>query len=200
MLKWMLGTGGALTMLHSIILTTGWKPGMRQDQSKSLIDLLVKEFRIWETLLGLTREERQALFAEDLSLLATLASRKERMFSELALYQHSRQELLKYLLGSQGCSPDYLTNPSMQATLESFTPEEAGCLLHITEGIELLVNQLEDLARGNYALADCAMKRAWALQTWLQVASQNSLSSPLTEVIAAHSLLKAGNLASHISA
>jgi len=64
-------------MLHSITLTTGWKPSMRQDQSKSLLDLLVKEFRIWETLLRLTREERQALFAENLSVLATLAIQPE---------------------------------------------------------------------------------------------------------------------------
>ena len=64
-------------MLHSITLTTGWKPSMRQDQSKSLLDLLVKEFRIWETLLRLTREERQALFAENLSVLATLTIQPE---------------------------------------------------------------------------------------------------------------------------
>jgi hypothetical protein len=173
---------------------------MRQDQSKSLIDLLIKEFRVWETLLRLTRAERQALFAEDLTVLADLARYKERLFGELALYQHSRQELLKYLLDNQGCVPGLLKSPSLRAILDTFTPEEAGCLLHVTEGIETLVIQLEELARGNYALADCAMKRAWALQTWLQVASQNSLSSPLTEVIAARSLLKAGNLTSHITA
>ena len=187
-------------MLHSIILTTGWKPGMRQDQSKSLLDLLVKEFRIWETLLRLTREERQALFTENLSVLATLTIQKERLFSELALFQHSHLELLKFLLSSQDCGQGYLKSSSIQAILDSFTPEEAGCLLHITEGIEMLVIQLEDLARGNYALADCAMKRAWALQTWLQVASQNSLSSPLTGLIAARSQLKAGSLPSHIPA
>jgi len=185
--------------LHSIIQTTGWKSNMRQDQSKSLIDLLIKEFRVWETLLRLTREERQALFAEDLPVLANLARSKERMFRELGLYQHSRQELLKYLLGIQGCGPDFLKSPPMQAILDTFTPQEAGCLLHVAEGTETLVVQLEDLARGNYALADCAMKRAWALQTWLQVASQNSLSLPLTEVIAARSLLKAGS-PSHINA
>jgi hypothetical protein len=185
--------------LHSIIQTTGWKSNMRQDQSKSLIDLLIKEFRVWETLLRLTREERQALFAEDLPVLANLAKSKECLFRELGLYQHSRQELLKYLLGIQACGPDFLKSPPMQAILDTFTPDEAGCLLHVAEGIETLVVQLEDLARGNYALADCAMKRAWALQTWLQVASQNSLSSPLTEVMAARSLLKDGS-PSHINA
>jgi hypothetical protein len=179
---------------------TGWKLGMRQDQSKSLIDLLIKEFRVWETLLRLTREERQALLAEDMPLLAALASQKERLFGELGLTQHSRQELLKYLLGPQGCGPDYLKCPAMQSILAGFSPEETGCLLHITEGIELLVKLLEDQAHGNYVLADCAMKRAWALQTWLHVASQNSLASPLTEVIAARSLIKAGNLASRIAA
>jgi hypothetical protein len=173
---------------------------MRQDQSKSLIDLLIKEFRVWETLLRLARDERQALYAEDLCALADLASQKERMFGELALTQHSRQELLKYLLGVQACGPDYLKNPAMQTILDGFTPEEAGCLFHITEGIETLVIQLEDLRRGNYALADCAMKRAWALQSWMHVASQNSLSSPMTEVIAARSLLKAGSLPAHIAA
>ena len=172
---------------------------MCQDQSKSLIDLLIKEFRVWETLLRLTREERQALFAEDLPVLANLARYKERMFRELGLYQHSRQELLKYLLGIQGCGPNFQKSPPMQALLDTFSPDEAGCLLHVAEGIETLVVQLEDLARGNYALADCAMKRAWALQTWLQVASQNSLSSPLTQVIAARSLLKARS-PSHINA
>jgi hypothetical protein len=130
---------------------------MRQDQSKSLIDLLIKEFRVWETLLRLTREERQALLAEDMPLLAALANQKEHSFGELGSYQHSRQELLKYLLGPQGCGPDYLKCPAMQAILASFTPEEAGCLFHITEGIETLVIQLEELAHGNYALADCAM-------------------------------------------
>jgi FlgN protein len=172
--------------------------GMHQDQLKSLFDLLVKEFRIWETLLRLTREERQALFAGNMSILATLAIQKERMFGELALFQHSRLEFLKYLLGSQYCRQDYLKSPSMQAMLENFTPQEAACLLHIAEGIEILVIQLEDQARGNYALADCAMKRAWALQTWLQVTSQNSLSSPLTQLIAARSQLKTGNLPLHI--
>jgi hypothetical protein len=173
---------------------------MRQDQSKSLIDLLIKEFRVWETLLRLTREERRALFAEDMTILADLARSKERVFGELALYQHSRQELIKYLLGTQGCLPGSLKSPSMQAILDTFTTEEAGCLIHVTEGIETLVIQLEDLARGNYALADCAMKRAWALQTWLQVASQNSLASPLTEMIAARSLIRSGGLASPIVA
>lgn len=173
---------------------------MRQDQSKSLIDLLIKEFHVWETLLGLTREERQALFAEDLSVLADLARKKELMFGELALYQHSRQELLKYLLGSPNCGPRLLNGPSLQAILDTFTPEEANCMQHVTEGIETLVLLLEDLVRGNYALADCAMKRAWALQTWLQIASQNSPSSPLTEVIAARSLLKAGAHASRLAA
>jgi len=150
---------------------------MRQDHSKSLIDLLIKEFRVWESLLRLTREERRALLAEDMPLLATLAGQKERLFGELGSYQHSRQELLKYLLGPQGCGPDYLKCHAMQTILEGFTPEEAGCLLHITEGIEALVKRLGDLSQGNYALANCAMKRAWALQTWLQVASQNSLAS-----------------------
>jgi len=173
---------------------------MRQDQSKSLIDLLIKEFRVWETILRLTREERQALFAEDTTVLADLARGKERMFGELALYQHSRQQLLKYLLGRQNCGTGSLKSPSLQAILDTFTPEEAGCLLHVTEGIETLVIQLEDLARGNYAMADCAMQRAWALQTWLHVASQNSLASPLTEVIAARDLLKTGSLTAHIAA
>ena len=35
--------------------------------------------------------------------------------------------------------------------------KQKDCLLHITEGIELLVKLLEDLVHGNYALADCAM-------------------------------------------
>ncbi len=168
---------------------------MRQDQSKSLIDLLIKEFRVWETLLRLTREERRALLAEDMPLLAALASQKERLFGELRSCQRSRQELLKYLLGPQSCQPDYLKCLAMQTILADFTPEETGCLLHITEGIELVAELLEDLTRGNYALADCAMKRAWALKTWLHAASKNSLASPLTEVIAARSLIKAGNLA-----
>jgi hypothetical protein len=173
---------------------------MRQEQSKSLIDLLIKEFRVWEILLRLTREERRALLAEDMPVLAALASQKERLFGELGSYQHSRQELLKYLLGPQGCQADYLNCPAMQTILGGFSPEEAGCLLHISEGIELLVKLLEEQAHGNYALADCAMKRAWALQTWLHVASQNSLASPLTEVIAARSLLKTGNLVANIPA
>jgi hypothetical protein len=184
--------------LQTTIHTTGWMSSMHQDQSKSLIDLLIKEFRVWEILLRLTREERRALFAQDLPVLANLARSKERMYRELGLYQHSRQELLKYLLDIQSCGPDFLKTPPLQAILDTFTPEEAGCLLHVAEGIETLVVQLEDLTRGNYALADCNMKRAWALQSWLQVASQNSLSSPLTDVIAARSLIKAGNLA-HIN-
>jgi hypothetical protein len=151
-------------------------------------------------LLRLTRAERQALFAEESAKLADLARCKERMFGELASYQHSRQELLKYLLGPQGSRQDYLKCPAMQAILESFTPEESDCLFHINAGIDMLVIQLDDLVRGNFALADCAMKRAWALQTWLQVASQTSQSTPMNEVNATRNLLEAGSLTTQISA
>ena len=173
---------------------------MHQDKSKSLIDLLIKEFRVWETLLRLAKEERQALLAEDLSILAYLASQKEHLFGDVRLYQHARQELLKSFLGPHGSGPDYLKCPAMQTLLESFSPEEASCLFHISEGIELLINQLEDLARGNYALADCAMERLWALQTWLQVASQNNSSVLPTEVDAARSPLKTAGHTVHSNA
>jgi hypothetical protein len=172
-------TSGVFTTTHFIIHISGWERDMRLEQSKSLIDLLIKEFHIWETLLRLTREERQALFTGDMSNLADLAREKEMMFGELALYQHSRRELLKYLLGSQLCESEYIQGPSMQRLLVTYSPDEAHCLQRLSEGIEILVGQMEDLARGNYALADCAMKRAWALQTWLETANQKSLTSPV---------------------
>lgn len=151
---------------------------MHQEQARILIDSCIKEFRTWQSLIHLVHAERRALTEEDTPCLAALAKRKETILSELTKHSQAQQALEDRFLNNPCCClvncHSQLAHPVL---FEVLFPDEQFCLQRIAEGIEALIEQLEDLAQGNYALAACVTKRAWILQAWLQEDNLKTLNA-----------------------
>lgn len=130
----------------------------------SLEDILVKEFRVYQVLFGLTKEEREALSKNDVQLLLALVERKEALLDELGQLHETRRMKMQAVADVLG-----LANPSptLAEVLAALEPGAAGQLGHLRAGILALMHQIQEITQGNRALANTAIERADALQTFL---------------------------------
>jgi FlgN protein len=163
---------------------------MPKELSKNLLNLLVQEFRLWQELARLTRMERRALVESDALLLYSLIEQKGEHLSALAESQHSRHALLETIKASSWPSDRSPSGRiSLTFLLEQLDPADADCLLHIADGILSLADQVGELAQGNFALADCALRRFWVLQTWIKQEEYHSLPALLSSLLSDHEVL-----------
>ena len=162
---------------------------MRQEKTKTLLDLLVQEFRLWQALSRLTRQERGALFDCDPRCLTELAKHKKTLLESLTSRQQERQALTQSSTGPYPSGASGLPQVPRDLPCDGLTPEETGCLLRLAEGIQALAEQIHELVQGNFALADCSLKRLWAMQYWLDQETQISLPVLLTSTLAGRSVL-----------
>jgi hypothetical protein len=160
---------------------------MRQDNTKRLHELLVQEFRLWQALVSLTRLERRLLVECDVLLLVDLARRKGALLAELTAAQQIRRQLI----GTY--KPPGSHRSEAHTSLEDSDLDEIDGLSHLVEGIQLLASQIGEQVQANYALADCAVKRLWALNGWLQQESQTSLPALLASLVMAQPACSAEN-------
>jgi len=129
--------------------------------------LLVKEFRAYQTLSNLTMEERHSLSRSDVVRLLTLAERKERLLDQLSRLEESRRLLLYKLERPPDSSAQPGEGASLATVLGTVDRDEAGRIMHLQEGILVLMGQVRELTQGNRALAACALERASNLQAEL---------------------------------
>ncbi len=158
---------------------------MDQENHNSLFVLLVQEFRLWQDLARLARQERQALYDCNASLLAALFISKEPLMELLVSCQQKRHALLFSSEPPNNIRlADRMPTPR-QIPCDGLNEVEANLVLRLTGGIQTLVEQISELALGNYALADCALKRLWGIQSWLdrdlQINLPDLLAFTLTE-------------------
>lgn len=155
----------------------------RQHESRDLFRLMVREFRLWQSLLRLAGEERRLLADGDVSGLIELAQRKNEALSHLGDCHQQRNQI----------APDLAIPPAHSAagreeihTISDLPEDEALRLSRILEGIRTLAWQVGELTRGNYALADCSTRRLWSIQSaiylWAQGEAQTSLPLLLSEL------------------
>ena len=127
----------------------------------ALEGVLVEEFRALQAFLALTRDERRALAEGDLRTLQALLPRKEAGQAHLKRLEVARTSALQ--AWAQSASPAELPR-----TLAEILPQlEAGVsrrLASLREGILTLAAELEDLNRGNQALAASALERVAAVR------------------------------------
>jgi flagellar biosynthesis/type III secretory pathway chaperone len=129
--------------------------------------LLVRQFRVLQDLCRLTKEERQALSSNDVAGLLAQARCKEALMDRLGQLEVERNEYLRELAAKVGLSLEKAGPENLETVLASIDPDTAGRLLHLQEGILVLMGQLRDLTRGNQSLAASALYRADALQSFL---------------------------------
>jgi flagellar biosynthesis/type III secretory pathway chaperone len=140
---------------------------MRREHQKALESLLVQEFRTFQALYHLTKDERQALSSGDIPHLLALTGQKESTLNELVELEKARQVILQSLAAMLAIDLPPHTIPTLADMISTLHPDEAKRLVHLQEGIVVIMNQVRELTQGNRALADYAMQRASTLQTHL---------------------------------
>jgi flagellar biosynthesis/type III secretory pathway chaperone len=140
---------------------------MRREHQKALEGLFVQEFRTCQALYHLTAAERQALSSGDIPHLLALTGQKESTLNELVELEKARQVMLQSLAAMLAIDLQPHTIPTLADLTSTLHPDEAKRLVHLQEGIVVIMNQVRELTQGNRALADYAMQRASTLQTRL---------------------------------
>jgi RNase adaptor protein for sRNA GlmZ degradation len=128
-----------------------------------LESVLVQEFRLYQRLLALAREERRALTAADLTALTNALQATESIYAQLMQLEAQRNQALERWAQAWQAPPP--------ATLAEILPRlengPAQRLSRLREGILALAYQLRDLAQGNRALAQAALERVDELRRFL---------------------------------
>jgi flagellar biosynthesis/type III secretory pathway chaperone len=150
-----------------------------------LEDVLVNEFRAYQTLVRLTKEERRVLSLADLNALVNLVAQKETLLGELGRLDAARcaaiEEWARLTAEDGHAASGVRSNgrPAPQALrpygagvtlgeiLPQIDPPTAGRLKRLREGILALVEQLTDLSQGNRALVNLALERLEAVRDFL---------------------------------
>lgn len=134
----------------------------------ALESALVSEFRAYQSLVALTRDERRALAGSDFKTLSDVLTRKEEWLALLGRMEDSRRAAI------EGWARDGAFN--------SNSPAPAAKLLYISSfgdrlqplqhGIGALADELRQLNRGNRALAAAALDRVEAVRDFLLSVAQ----------------------------
>lgn len=130
----------------------------------SLEDLLVREFRTYQSLVLLTRDERTSLASGDIHTLMTLVEQKDELLDDLMRLEDSRARVTEAWVDASGFSSPSPTIADMLPELDSSI---AGRFGRLREGILALVEDLRELTHGNTALVNMAMERVDAVRFFL---------------------------------
>jgi flagellar biosynthesis/type III secretory pathway chaperone len=130
----------------------------------SLEDILVKEFRICQSLHSLTKDERLALTKNDVPALSTLVEQKEALLDDLTQIEDRRRMLSQNLGEVFGIRAN---SPSLTEISSSLNADVGGRINHLRDGILAIAEEIKVLTSGNRALAMAAMDRVDAVQTFL---------------------------------
>lgn len=161
------------------------EPDHRLAALPALESLLVNEFRAYQTLVGLTRQERVALAKSDAHGLTALVDQKAVVLDEIRRLESARSRLLSE-------AADWLapgTPLSLADMLPRLEPALARRLDRLSRGILALVDELRELTRGNHALAASALDyledvRAFLLTLDGPAARYSPVGMPLAPVAA----------------
>jgi len=128
----------------------------------SLETFLVSEFRAYQTLLKLSRQEREALIKADVLSLAGTVEQKDALMVEIRRLQQDRSQSVRAWAQTQELSVE---NPSLRDILP-YVPQDAGQRMkRIRSGILAISQELQDLTHGNQALAASALERIDNMRT-----------------------------------
>ncbi len=144
---------------------------------------LVREFRLFQSLLHLTQEERQALRRGDVVRLMALAEYKENLLDRLAALEPSRSRIQIALTAESTGAPLDPASPDF-ATLTQMEPDERRRLTRLLDGILALSAQVRNLVQGNRLLARRALNQAASQQAGLLNDSQLDLRALFTALLA----------------
>lgn len=130
--------------------------------SAPLESFLVSEFRAYQTLLKLTKQERMALVKADILSLAAIVEQKDSLMDEIHRLEKGRSQVVREWVDRTGY---HSTNPTIQELAALLPAPAAQRLERIRSGILAISEELQDLTRGNQALAISALERLDHMRT-----------------------------------
>ena len=129
-----------------------------------LEDTLVAEFRGYESLVALTKDERRLLPDGDVKALLALIGQKEHLLDEIDHLERKRQAIIADWARLEG----HLEPPAnLLSMLSDLDPAVARRLDHLRDGILVLIEQQRDLARVNRLLVNAALSKIQAVRDFL---------------------------------
>lgn len=129
----------------------------------ALESALVSEFRAYQSLVALSRDERRALATGDFKMLSDVLTRKEEWLRLLGRMEVSRRAAI------EEWARDSVFKPNSPAPAER-PPDVSGFgarLQPLQHGIGALAGELRELNRGNRALAGSALRRVDVVRGFL---------------------------------
>jgi len=130
----------------------------------SLEDILVKEFRVLQNLMDITKDERLALAERDSDRLMSIVEEKEVLLDQLGLMEENRQVITAKLAKSLGIKKRSYSIADILPELDAYISER---LSRLHEGITTLVEKTLIMNRGNSSLAKSKIDWLGAAQNFL---------------------------------
>jgi len=127
-----------------------------------LESFLVSEFRAYQTLLKLTKEERKALVKADILSLAGIVEQKDSLMDEIHRLEKGRSQVIREWVDRTGYPA---AAPTIQELVGFLPKPTTQRLERIRSGILSIAEELRDLTRGNQALAVSALERLDHMRT-----------------------------------
>lgn len=154
---------------------------MYKELLPGLESAMVREFRLSQSLLNLSREERRALLHSDVPRLLVLAEKKEDLLDRLAGLAEVHQQAADLLANYDDALDASGSADSGHLVMH---PDAGLRLRHLLEGSRVLASQVRDLAQGNRALAAIALNRASAQQAGLLSDARSDLPALFAALLA----------------
>jgi hypothetical protein len=167
---------------------------------RALESILVQEFRTSQVLLDSLEEERFAIIQEDVPRLVILSGQKEELLKKLGDLISVKNKLFKELdddFGTNFLNQQRLLPKNLCSAVDHDTGRR---LMHLQEGIVVIMSQIRELTQGNQALSLTALPkenelRAKYLENYLKhrnsfekLASADKPEVQHPQVVAAESL------------
>ncbi len=138
---------------------------MTQQQAAAILEqierILAREFRLYQHLLALTKQERQALIVGALEDLSVAVRQKEDALEQLNTLEADRVTALSAWARAHG------GDATLLALLNDVDDETAARFSRLREGILAIASQLRDFGLANRALAQIALDRLEATRSYL---------------------------------
>lgn len=129
-----------------------------------LEDRLVKEFRILQSLITISKNERVCLRNRDTNQLLRIVEEKESILDSLGLLMDAEKMTIQEISAKVGLKSDTY---SLLKLLPYIGFEQGKRFKNLHEGITTLVEQAKELSLGNRAIADANAQCLDATQAFL---------------------------------
>lgn len=135
-----------------------------QEALKTLENVMVRQFRLLQELLDLSREEREALTHSDAEMLMPTVERKEALLDQIVLLEDQRRMQVEVL-------SHYLNVSEAQTSILSLLPHipspRSERIQRLSEGILSLATQIRDINSHNTLLINNALEWVASAQEFI---------------------------------